>query len=398
MRPDPETPSVDSAIDQYSPPVVSGLPPMGPAQTESASHASRSPLKTRRESGSRAWGDALRISSMTVFSLAAILVTAVNAADPSARPSPFSEKAEFQRYAEKLRESAIQSLEPTVRIPSSGATNVGGSSKSGSTSSSTSARTPIGSLIASAPFQSTKYYQPSGSLTPYVPSPYSLGSGKYPWKTKIVTTVFWVGESATVNNPVHNRSSSWDQNWKESFGGYDNPDTAKRTGFIPAAFVPKLNPFYFALPYNDITKGGHKPEARSVIPWFRQAFVRDGQSVCRDRWIAIRNASGRMCYAQWSDCGPYRTDHWEYVFGRARPIPNMNGGAGLDVSPAVRDYLKLNSIDVTDWKFVDFSEVPRGPWSDFGENNEFVQLARRSRDRMATNPSGGMDGPKVFAR
>lgn len=398
MRPDPETPSVDSAIDQYSPPVVSGLPPMGPAQTESAFHASRSPLEIRRASGARSWGDALRISSTTVFSLAAILVPAVNAADSSARPSPFSEKAEFQRYAEKLRESAIQSLEPTVRIPSSVATNVGGSSKSGSTSSSTSARTPIGSLIASAPFQSTKYYQPSGSLTPYVPSPYSLGSGKYPWKTKIVTTVFWVGESATVNNPVHNRSSSWDQNWKESFGGYDNPDTAKRTGFIPAAFVPKLNPFYFALPYNDITKGGHKPEARSVIPWFRQAFVRDGQSVCRDRWIAIRNASGRMCYAQWSDCGPYRTDHWEYVFGRARPIPNMNGGAGLDVSPAVRDYLKLNSIDVTDWKFVDFSEVPRGPWSDFGENNEFVQLARRSRDRMATNPSGGMDGPKVFAR
>lgn len=398
MRPDPETPSVDSAIDQYLPPAVSGLPAMGPAQTEPACHASRSPLKIRRASGARSWGDALRISSTTVFSLAAILVPAVNAADSSARPSPFSEKAEFQRYAEKLRESAIQSLEPTVRIPSSGATNVSGSSKSGSTSSSTSARTPIGSLIASAPFQSTKYYQPSGSLTPYVPSPYSLGSGKYPWKTKIVTTVFWVGESATVNNPVHNRSSSWDQNWKESFGGYDNPDTAKRTGFIPAAFVPKLNPFYFALPYNDITKGGHKPEARSVIPWFRQAFVRDGQSVCRDRWIAIRNASGRMCYAQWSDCGPYRTDHWEYVFGRARPIPNMNGGAGLDVSPAVRDYLKLNSIDVTDWKFVDFSEVPRGPWSDFGENNEFVQLARRSRDRMATNPSGGMDGPKVFAR
>ncbi len=395
MRPDPETPSVDSAIDRYSLPAGSRLPAVGPSQAGPACHASRSQLKFSLAPEHRSWGGAFRVFSATVLSLAAILVPAGNAADSSARPSPFSEKAEFQRYAEKLRESAIQSLEPTIRIPS---TSGLGESKQGGGSSSTSARSPISSLIASAPFQSTKYYQPSGSLTPYVPSPYSLGSGKYPWKTKIVTTVFWVGESATVNNPVHNRSSSWDQNWKESFGGYDNPDTAKRTGFIPAAFVPKLNPFYFALPYNDITKGGHKPEARSVIPWFRQAFVRDGQSVCRDRWIAIRNASGRVCYAQWSDCGPYRTDHWEYVFGRARPIPNMNGGAGLDVSPAVRDYLKLNSIDVTDWKFVDFSEVPRGPWSDFGENNEFVQLARRSRDRMATNPSGGMDGPKVFAR
>ena len=313
----------------------------------------------------------------------------------TARLSPFSEKAEFQRYAEKLRESAIQSLEPSVRIPS---TSYGSESKPGAQTSSASARSPISSLIATAPFQSSSPYPAPGTVSQYSQSPYSLGSGKYPWKTKIVTTVFWVGESATVNNPVHNRSSSWDQNWKESFGGYDNPDPTKRKGFIPAAFAPKLNPFYCALPYNDVTKGGHKPEARSVIPWFRQTFVKDGQSVCRDRWIAIRNSSGRMCFAQWSDCGPYRTDHWEYVFGRARPIPNMNGGAGLDVSPAVRDYLKLNSIDVTDWKFVDFTEIPKGPWSDFGENNEFVLLSRRSRDRMATNPSSGMEGPKVFAR
>ena len=313
----------------------------------------------------------------------------------SARPSPFSEKAEFQRYAEKLRESAIQSLEPSVRIPS---TAYGSQSKPSGQPSPSSVRSPISSLIANAPFQSSSPYPAPGTVSQYSQSPYSLGSGRYPWKTKIVTTVFWVGESATVNNPVHNRSSSWDQNWKESFGGYDNPDPSKRKGFIPAAFVPKLNPFYCALPYNDVAKGGHKPEARSVIPWFRQTFVKDGQSVCRDRWIAIRNSSGRLCFAQWNDCGPYRTDHWEYVFGRARPIPNMNGGAGLDVSPAVRDYLKLNSIDVTDWKFVDFTEIPKGPWSDFGENNEFVMLSRRSRDRMATNPSGETDGPKVFAR
>ncbi len=397
MRPDPETPSVDSAIDRHLSPVSMGTPVVGSAQKEALSPALSSPRMISEVGRPSSRNKTFRIFSTSMLSLVAILVPGGNAAESGARPSPFSEKAEFQRYAERLRESAILSLEPTVRIPSTGGSS-GSGSKSGSVSSSTSSRTPISSLIATAPFQSTKYYQPPGSLTPYVPSPYSLGSGKYPWKTKIVTTVFWVGESATVNNPVHNRSSSWDQNWKESFGGYDNPDSAKRNGFIPAAFVPKLNPFYFALPYNDITKGGHKPEARSVIPWFRQAFVRDGQSVCRDRWIAIRNASGRVCYAQWSDCGPYRTDHWEYVFGRARPIPNMNGGAGLDVSPAVRDYLKLNSIDVTDWKFVEFSEVPRGPWSDFGENNEFVQLARRSRDRMATNPSGGMDGPKVFAR
>jgi hypothetical protein len=38
----------------------------------------------------------------------------------------------------------------------------------------------------------------------------------------------------------------------------------------------------------------------------------------------------------------------------------------------VRDYLGLQPTDVIDWRFVDFSEVPRGPWSTHGENNTFV--------------------------
>ncbi len=278
--------------------------------------------------------------------------------------SPFSEKAEFARYAERMRESVLQSLEPEVRIPT------GGGAKADA------ARAGAGS----APL--------TGSMT------LSPTAGRYPWKNKIVTTVFWVGESATVNNPVHNRSSSWDLNWRDSFGGLDNPDPLKRRGYLPAGFTPKLNPFYVALPYNDVKGSAHKPEARVVIPWFRSSFVRDGISVCRDRWVAIRNSSGRVCYAQWADCGPFRTDHWEYVFGKDRPAHNLNGGAGLDVSPAVRDYLRLNSTDVTDWKFVEVNEIHRGPWSEHGENNDFVLQSRRSRDRMAISA----DAPRVFLR
>src|SRR6266508_5817956 len=37
---------------------------------------------------------------------------------------------------------------------------------------------------------------------------------RFPWKTNIVTTVFWVGEQAGANNPVSNYRSSWDANWK----------------------------------------------------------------------------------------------------------------------------------------------------------------------------------------
>ncbi len=246
--------------------------------------------------------------------------------------TPFRSSGDFEKYARMLREKALLKIEPTVMIPT-----------------------------ANRP----------------------LSRSKYPWKNSIVTTVFWVGENSGQNNPVHNRSSSWDLNWAANFGGYDNPNTAARKGYIPANFVPRQNPFYIALPYNDVTRGTSKPEARIAIPWFRDEFVKEGQSVCRDRWIRIRNRAGRDCYAQWSDCGPFRTDHWQYVFGDERPKPNLNKAAGLDISPAVRDYLGLGMTDVTDWQFVDFKDVPRGPWSFYGDNNHFVQNDRRSPNRSA---------------
>src|SRR5881398_3122506 len=172
---------------------------------------------------------------------------------------------------------------------------------------------------------------------------------RFPWKSQIVTTVFWIGEKPAPNNPVPNH----------------------RSNYIPAKFTPRLNPFYCALPYNDKAREGHRPEAPRVVPWFNEAYQGPAVSTCKGRWIAIRKGN-RVAYAQWEDAGPFRTDHWQYVFGNERPKPNLNKGAGLDVSPAVRDYLGLQGTDVTDWRFVDFSEVPRGPWSTLGENNTFV--------------------------
>jgi len=194
---------------------------------------------------------------------------------------------------------------------------------------------------------------------------------RYPWKAEIVTTVFWIGEKPGGNNPVPNRVSSWDKQWATNYGGTDDPDPVHRSNYIPVNFTPRLNPFYCALPYNDKAREGHRPEAPRVIPWFREAYQGPAVSTCKDRWVAIRKGN-RVVYAQWEDAGPFRTDHWQYVFGNDRPKPNLNKGAGLDVSPAVRDYLGLQPTDVTDWRFVDFSEVPRGPWSTHGENNTFV--------------------------
>lgn len=197
---------------------------------------------------------------------------------------------------------------------------------------------------------------------------------RYPWKMKIVTALFFVGEGGA-------KASAWDADWASNFGGFDNPDPSSRRNFMPVAFIPNQNPFYVALPYNDLARGTHKPEAKKVIPWFAEEFEREGKSVCQNRWIAIRK-DNRVCYAQWSDVGPHRSDHWQYVFGNERPKPSENRGAGLSVSPSVRDYLGMTDSDVVDWKFVDLRDVPPGPWARIGANN----TKTRSRE-FVTSPS-----------
>jgi hypothetical protein len=84
--------------------------------------------------------------------------------------------------------------------------------------------------------------------------------------------------------------------------------------------------------------------------------------VCKGHWVEIRQGP-KICYAQWEDVGPFSTDSAGYVFGDERPSPNVNHAAGIDVSPAVRDYLGLGSLSVVDWRFVETSDVPIGPWS-----------------------------------
>jgi hypothetical protein len=259
---------------------------------------------------------------------------------------------DFARHAKELREKAIQGLQPLV-----------------------------------AP--------PAGTQRVAV-------SDQYPWKTEIVTTVFWIGR-ARGRKKDGSTASAWDANWARNYGGYDNPEPKSRRDFIPANFVPRQNPFYIALPYNDVSRNFTRPEAKTVIPWYRDLVTSgqwvDGHSICHNRWLAIRNHAGKVCYAQWSDCGPYKADHWQYVFGNEKPRPNANGGAGLNVSPAVRDYLQLADTDVTDWKFVEVAKVPDGPWGLYGENNPLV--GRKHADEEArpaapspeppppANPSGG---------
>src|SRR5947209_1557195 len=119
---------------------------------------------------------------------------------------------------------------------------------------------------------------------------------RFPWKSQIVTTLFWIGEKPAGNNPIPNRTSSWDKEWTKNYGGFDDPYPAHRSNYIPAKFTPRQNPFYCALPYNDKAREGHRPEAPRVVPWFREAYQGPGVSTCKDRWIAIRKGN-RTVYA-----------------------------------------------------------------------------------------------------
>ncbi len=180
---------------------------------------------------------------------------------------------------------------------------------------------------------------------------------------------------------MHNHKSSWDANWRDNFGGFDNPNPAQRTAdYRPKAFIPRQNPFYIALPYNDVSRGHHKPEASRVIPWFKRDFTEDGQSVCKGKWVQIIY-NGRSCFAQWEDCGPFTTEDWPYVFGDKAPVNMENKRAGIDISPAVRDYLGIKGgTALVHWRFVEIYRIPYGPWSKWGDNNPFVhpELKRKA--------------------
>ena len=204
--------------------------------------------------------------------------------------------------------------------------------------------------------------------------PVQPGAGNlYPWRTNITATVFWIGELPSQNNPTPNLKSSWDQEWSINFGGYDCPEPGARiadhrTGdFRPKNFTPKLNPFYIALPYNDVAGWGrHKPEACKVIPWFSRMNPDPGKTVLKGRWLQIYNGK-RSCYAQWEDCGPWVTDDWEYVFQGKTPKNHSNQDAAIDISPAIRDYLDLQSGQKCHWRFVEDAQVPYGPWKKYGQ-------------------------------
>lgn len=185
---------------------------------------------------------------------------------------------------------------------------------------------------------------------------------EYPLHKQITSTFFWAGEDASDDNKhISNSPSAWDDQWTKHFGGVDDPD--RRKGFSPAGFTPKENPFYVALPYNDFNnKGKLKQEIFQIAGWTSVKKKNSSEySYCKNRWVKIIKGD-KQAYAQWEDVGPFGENDRAYVFGNAKPKSKTNNNAGIDVSPAVRDYLSLKDIDSVDWQFVDDKDVPSGPW------------------------------------
>jgi hypothetical protein len=183
---------------------------------------------------------------------------------------------------------------------------------------------------------------------------------KYPLHQEIMATVFWVGEEASEENDyISNRESIWDAHWLESFGGKDDPE--ERDGWYPEGFIPQENPFYLALPYSDFEDRKQK-EDLTVIPWYQEP-VEENVSLVKNRWVKVIYQD-EVCYGQWEDAGPGLTDDVDYVFGMAEPQNDFGVGAGIDVSPALRDCLGMGSLAKIDWQFVDEENVPDGPWKE----------------------------------
>jgi len=192
-----------------------------------------------------------------------------------------------------------------------------------------------------------------------VDSPAKEAAIQYPWKSSVIVDVFYIGKDGNV-------SSAWDKDWVKTNGGIDSPDN--RNGYAVAGHASKVNPFYVALPFNDLA---HPELVEDWVPrsWRRASGNGQPVSACKDRWVWIKTVDGRNCFAQWEDAGPGADDDVEYVFGSG--LPKDKHKPALSVSPGVADYLGLShdnkNPSLVSWRFVDNADVRPGAWLKYDE-------------------------------
>jgi len=192
----------------------------------------------------------------------------------------------------------------------------------------------------------------------------------YPWKSGIISSVSFMG-----NAP------GWYPRWTQENGGADAHDNLD--GYASGSHASTMNPFCVALPFNDVM---NPKLALQWVPTGWRKPVRDekSSSFCKDRWLEIKNSTGRVCFAQWEDVGPINTDDAAYVFGPNRPAEIR----GLTISPAVAKYLGVDSTAILSWRFVDDDDVQPGMWLRYDEEAILFSALLQQKDALkAAAPS-----------
>ena len=272
--------------------------------------------------------------SLLAFALAGV-------GDRAVAQSPYQTSADFTKYAEKLRESALLNMEPHVVIPTMSATQ--------------------------------------------------RVSGQYPWKEGIVTTVFWIGEEAAGNNPVPNFSSSWDLNWEQSYGGFDNPNPRRpQPQFRPGQFHPPPKPLLHraALQRRDSRDNQAGSQNRHPVGSATSSSAASGRKASPSATIAGLPSAAAPPAKSATPNGA--------IAAPSAPITGITSSATRNPSPtSTRAPASMSRPPCAiicnsaapmrpDWKFVEVGDVPNGPWALYGDNNDLVQNSRRGQERMAS--------------
>lgn len=217
------------------------------------------------------------------------------------------------------------------------------------------------------------------------PLPGTTAARTYPMHTSVPASVFRIGAQVPgQGDDEQSLRSGWDRDWAAHFGGcdgYGSPgascrsDLAGRTppDWFPVALVPKENPYYLGLPYNDLDDLA----GRTASPWARDPgyakhLADPTFSLVKNRWVQVTGTTG-SCYGQVEDTGPGRSDAG-YVLGAARPAHTP----AINLSPALARCVGMTDAAAggrVDWAFVD--RPPAGPWTAVPTSRQADQNGRR---------------------
>ena len=243
---------------------------------------------------------------------------------------------------------------------------------------------------------------------------------KYPWHNNIVATTFWIGEIFDENLADGSQvCSAYDSSWAYHYSGLNigkvsenssgcsgsivggcdgvienkngnqtcqTESRAKSNGYFPTQFVPKENPFYLDLPYDDLNDAVAFSNRCQDIPWANEkSYVGHctdkNFSYMKNRWVKMIGPNGNTCYGQIEDAGPshdglYHDTKYVFGIGDTRPLQKEFNNAGLDVSPALNGCLGFSELDGQDdkvsWQFINDTSVPDGPWKRVITNSQVI--------------------------